>query len=214
MEMQKSSRARSLTPRRKMSTDGKIPCVMSTNSSAMMSTCSSADSLPAFGFPRMPRSSSERSYDTSNILAARMGRSCTEEHWQDNTKNCSLCSVKLGKRYFKRRHHCRICGQCVCAPCSQSFIFVTGEKNLQRTCHECVAGIPKVPALKRRMALLADRLQGHASADARFPTENCGNLEQVVAICESAVGSFAQKSKPLESKDVNSSISDITGMYT
>jgi len=178
--------------------------VEGTESIGMMSTSSSKDSLPAFGSPKLHHYSlpRERSNDSATTNGtSRMGRSCTEQDWQDNTKNCNLCAVKLGKRYFKRRHHCRICGQCVCSACSPSFIFVAGERRMQRTCHECVAGIPKVPALKKRMALLADKLQGCGSGGGgRFPTENCGNLEQAVSICEHAIDTYSSSRKETEIK--------------
>jgi len=45
---------------------------------------------------------------------------------------CSLCGKKLGKRFLRPRHHCRVCGRSVCARCSP------GTLELERACTACV----------------------------------------------------------------------------
>merc|ERR1719487_2767001 len=58
--------------------------------------------------------------------------------WQEDTPSCSLCSASIGQW---TRHHCRICGLCVCATCSPSSVWFDGAKKLQRVCNACVETI-------------------------------------------------------------------------
>lgn len=111
-----------------------------------------------------------------------------ESVWEEDTPNCSICRARLGKRFFKFRHHCRMCGKCVCASCSPSCILVEGERQLRRTCTPCASGVQKVPILQRRVSHLAERLvlisgtseEVHVSED----------LEQAFLQCEAAVQSL------------------------
>ncbi|KAG6849678.1 hypothetical protein H0H93_006394 [Arthromyces matolae] len=61
------------------------------------------------------------------------------EHWvpaiwipDEKTNECMRCGKSFGWR--RRRHHCRLCGRCVCAPCSDrvgiALAFVMGEPLL------------------------------------------------------------------------------------
>jgi hypothetical protein len=59
--------------------------------------------------------------------------------WQPNTPTCSMCNAELGKRHFRPRHHCRICGKCVCAACAPNFIALSNMKGPQRACTLCVS---------------------------------------------------------------------------
>jgi hypothetical protein len=51
-----------------------------------------------------------------------------------NTNECERCSKKFST--FIRRHHCRLCGYCVCHACSDKKIVVEG--NLVRACAVCL----------------------------------------------------------------------------
>ena len=54
-----------------------------------------------------------------------------------NNGNCSGCSTDFS--LFKRRHHCRLCGQTVCEACSK-FSATTcslDNTNLHRICGAC-----------------------------------------------------------------------------
>lgn len=49
--------------------------------------------------------------------------------------SCSCCRRKFS--FFSRRHHCRVCGVCVCSACCQSRVDLTYEK-IARVCDSCM----------------------------------------------------------------------------
>ena len=63
--------------------------------------------------------------------------------WQSDSAatECPICDSRFG--FFRRKHHCRICGNVVCGECSQhsvaeNQIFCDGkEKNSSRVCDSC-----------------------------------------------------------------------------
>eukprot|EP00927_Polykrikos_kofoidii_P021377 TRINITY_DN20248_c0_g1_i1.p1 TRINITY_DN20248_c0_g1~~TRINITY_DN20248_c0_g1_i1.p1 ORF type:complete len:327 (-),score=47.04 TRINITY_DN20248_c0_g1_i1:179-1159(-) len=85
-------------------------------------TCSTQENTPEF---------------TSMFSRATQGPSPPE--WEVNSTRCRLCDGRIGKRFLKRRHHCRLCGRCVCSPCSPGTAMVAGHKGPQRACIVCLA---------------------------------------------------------------------------
>mmetsp|Transcript_8908 Transcript_8908/g.22250 ORF Transcript_8908/g.22250 Transcript_8908/m.22250 type:complete len:325 (-) Transcript_8908:32-1006(-) len=79
--------------------------------------------------------------------------------WAENAGHCSVCTLALGKRRLRPRHHCRICGRSVCAKCSKSTVQLEGWKRPERACTPCAAVSLEAPALRNRLALLEDRLR-------------------------------------------------------
>ncbi|CDW86610.1 pleckstrin domain-containing protein [Stylonychia lemnae] len=60
--------------------------------------------------------------------------------WTPNERfnNCQVCSNQFG--IFKRKHHCRSCGQLVCAGCSPNKDYVFGYKDIKvRVCQQCLS---------------------------------------------------------------------------
>ena len=53
--------------------------------------------------------------------------------WQD-TEICQLCHKRFMK-VFRPRHHCRMCGKCVCRTCSPYTHRINNQS--MRICHEC-----------------------------------------------------------------------------
>jgi len=85
---------------------------------------------------------------------------------EKNTAACEVCSKRF--QMMSRRHHCRICGKCVCESCSPSMVQLEGHKKVQRVCTPCVANGIKATVATDRLVLLAQRLEHAADADARF----------------------------------------------
>ncbi|KAF8636417.1 hypothetical protein AX17_003599 [Amanita inopinata Kibby_2008] len=70
------------------------------------------------------------------------------EHWipaiwipDERTKECMRCGRPFGWR--RRRHHCRLCGRCVCATCSEKTFYIAelstrdGLSKPARSCNIC-----------------------------------------------------------------------------
>ncbi|KAF8586112.1 hypothetical protein K439DRAFT_1646365 [Ramaria rubella] len=55
------------------------------------------------------------------------------------TESCMRCGARFGWR--RRRHHCRLCGRCVCADCSGKTFFIsdasTNDAKPARACNVC-----------------------------------------------------------------------------
>jgi len=60
--------------------------------------------------------------------------------WEKDGASCSICQRRIGKRVLNRRHHCRMCGRCVCSSCSPSMVQLDPKSGPQRMCVLCVDG--------------------------------------------------------------------------
>ena len=66
---------------------------------------------------------------------------------------CELCKANFG--IFNWRHHCRMCGRCICAECSPiaswrplpEFLALTGNAEPQRNCKLCVTPTRPMPGM-------------------------------------------------------------------
>jgi len=137
----------------------------------------------------LPRAKSDPVGETRRDSASSARSSSQGRVWEDKASRCTICDVRLGKRFLKPRHHCRICGKSVCSSCSPSSVYFEGEKNLQRTCTPCVSSVQQVPALKRRVSQLAERLSVISGGSSRPGGEIQApeDLEQAVSKCESVL---------------------------
>eukprot|EP00435_Cladocopium_sp_Y103_P036791 s1949_g9.t1 len=84
------------------------------------------------------------------------------EQWEPDSSQCSLCSVHLGKRHLRPRHHCRFCGRCVCGKCSKSSI--ASDHTVQRCCTRCVQPVVQSHSLWRRLTRVAEALAAPTGA--------------------------------------------------
>jgi len=91
--------------------------------------------VPACSVQPLISASSPSSASFGGTFRRALGRA----HWQENASHCGICAAALGKRRMKPRHHCRICGRCVCAFCSANSVTVAGSPGLHRACNPCVA---------------------------------------------------------------------------
>lgn len=110
------------------------------------------------------------------------------EGWETDATNCSHCGCRLGKRYLKPRHHCRVCGLCVCAACSPNFIQFEGQRKLQRACTPCLASAQRAPVLNKRLAALAGRLSKLSGSEGIGKSgAEPATVEQALSMCENAM---------------------------
>ncbi|KAF8211050.1 hypothetical protein K438DRAFT_1664934 [Mycena galopus ATCC 62051] len=104
-------------------------------------------SLQALPFPPSDeRLTTLREGKTKGKKLERRGR---VEHWvpaiwipDEKTEGCMRCGRPFGWR--RRRHHCRLCGRCVCASCSERTFFIadpnaqgSGSSKAARACNAC-----------------------------------------------------------------------------
>jgi len=106
--------------------------------------------------------------------------------WEDNTSACAVCGVALGKRHLMPRHHCRLCGRCVCAPCSPNFVQLGGHREPQRVCFRCVEGVESAPALRNTIFQFLERLRIFVGPHADAAT-NPNTIEEALAACDTAL---------------------------
>ena len=74
--------------------------------------------------------------------------------WEGDTPTCSLCTRDFG--VTRRRHHCRVCGRCVCASCSPFDIRLTSASPPVRLCSRCNLRVD----LLKRMTACMDSIEG------------------------------------------------------
>ncbi|KAF7345501.1 hypothetical protein MVEN_01568600 [Mycena venus] len=102
------------------------------------------------------------------------------EHWvpaiwipDEKTEGCMRCGRTFGWR--RRRHHCRLCGRCVCASCSERTFFITdpnardGSSVSSKPARACNACYETVFPLLDNPAEDEDG-QASAAADSSEPT--------------------------------------------
>jgi len=110
--------------------------------------------------------------------------------WEEDHSQCSLCGCKVGKL---TRHHCRLCGRCVCSSCSPSSVRLDKSSPARRACNPCVAAAQLVPWVKTRVQQLGWRLWDLAGDDAQLEPGTEVSLEVVLLRCEEAL-------RPLEDR--------------
>jgi len=87
---------------------------------------------------------------------------CAASDWEDDLKHCSICSDRIGKRVLKPRHHCRICGRCVCASCSPNSLQIQGKQH--RVCNCCINNIDNSTRFRHALVLIGDSLSSLAGS--------------------------------------------------
>eukprot|EP00619_Florenciella_sp_RCC1007_P016277 CAMPEP_0205946648 /NCGR_PEP_ID=MMETSP1325-20131115/69158_1 /ASSEMBLY_ACC=CAM_ASM_000708 /TAXON_ID=236786 /ORGANISM="Florenciella sp., Strain RCC1007" /LENGTH=442 /DNA_ID=CAMNT_0053317735 /DNA_START=118 /DNA_END=1442 /DNA_ORIENTATION=- len=103
-----------------------------------------------------------------------LGPSSKQPEWADDTstESCITCAEKF--TFFRRRHHCRYCGQIFCDACSQDRRLLPlgfGLSEPQRVCDPCSAALE--PQQASLQATIANHLQsnhlrpGELTGDAR-----------------------------------------------
>lgn len=101
--------------------------------------------------------------------------------WEPDASSCNICQRQIGQC---RRHHCRICGLCVCNDCSPNRVKLDRVEKVQRACTLCLGFAQRVPEVRQRLVTVSDRLM---SLSGKPPVLSAMCLEEASVLCEDAV---------------------------
>lgn len=104
--------------------------------------------------------------------------------WEEDTEACRICDAAFCG--LNRRHHCRICGRCICSSCSSCTVKFSDEKTLQRVCTVCIGNAQDVCVLRPRIAQLSIALTACYGADTADLSPSA-SLCDALAACEATV---------------------------
>ncbi|KAF9486525.1 hypothetical protein BDN70DRAFT_870095 [Pholiota conissans] len=108
-------------------------------------------SIPGFPIPDDARSiktttSIHRSGSVSKVMRRLRGEGLSRDYWMDdeNCKECYDCASEFTT--WRRKHHCRICGQIFCSRCASNIIKGArfGSEGMVRVCNLCLEKLAKV----------------------------------------------------------------------
>ncbi|KAF7303001.1 1-phosphatidylinositol-3-phosphate 5-kinase [Mycena kentingensis (nom. inval.)] len=108
-------------------------------------------SIPGFPIQDDARSiktttSLHRSNSVSKVIRRIRGEGLSRDYWMDdeNCKECYDCESVFTT--WRRKHHCRICGQIFCSRCASNIIkgYRFGHDGMIRVCNLCVEKLAKV----------------------------------------------------------------------
>ncbi|KAF8640401.1 hypothetical protein AX17_000070 [Amanita inopinata Kibby_2008] len=108
-------------------------------------------SIPGFPIPDDARSiktstSLHRSGSVSKVIRRLRGEGLSRHYWMDD-ENCKECyDCKSIFTTWRRKHHCRICGQIFCSRCASNIIKGSrfGQDGMVRVCSLCLEKLAKV----------------------------------------------------------------------
>ncbi|KZT27581.1 hypothetical protein NEOLEDRAFT_1060572 [Neolentinus lepideus HHB14362 ss-1] len=89
--------------------------------------------------------SMRRSDSVSKVMRRIRGEGLSRDYWMDD-ENCKECyDCKSVFTTWRRKHHCRICGQIFCSRCASHIIKGTrfGTDNTLRVCNLCLEKLQK-----------------------------------------------------------------------
>ncbi|OQR84120.1 hypothetical protein ACHHYP_13860 [Achlya hypogyna] len=78
---------------------------------------------------------------TSQVRAA-----CPRSLWRPNASRTTCSSCDRSFHLFRRRHHCRVCGDLLCGACSWTVYLINARKNAGRACYDCARTCSDAPA--------------------------------------------------------------------
>ncbi|KAF8899170.1 hypothetical protein BD779DRAFT_1607711 [Infundibulicybe gibba] len=108
-------------------------------------------SIPGFPIQDDARSikttaSMHRSGSVSKVIRRIRGEGLSRDYWMDD-ENCKECyDCKSVFTTWRRKHHCRICGQIFCSRCASNIIKGSrfGHEGMVRVCNLCLDKLAKV----------------------------------------------------------------------
>ncbi|KAH7930487.1 hypothetical protein BV22DRAFT_65990 [Leucogyrophana mollusca] len=87
-----------------------------------------------------------RSASVSKVIRRIRGEGLSRDYWMDD-ENCKECyDCKSVFTTWRRKHHCRICGQIFCSRCASNIIKGSrfGHDGMVRVCNLCLEKLAKV----------------------------------------------------------------------
>ncbi|KAH9486348.1 1-phosphatidylinositol 3-phosphate 5-kinase FAB1 [Psilocybe cubensis] len=87
-----------------------------------------------------------RSGSVSKVMRRLRGEGLSRDYWMDD-ENCKECyDCKSIFTTWRRKHHCRICGQIFCSRCASNIIKGArfGSEGMVRVCNLCLEKLAKV----------------------------------------------------------------------
>ncbi|KAI0274930.1 hypothetical protein BC834DRAFT_921142 [Gloeopeniophorella convolvens] len=107
--------------------------------------------IPGFSIPEDARSirtavSVKRSTSVSKVIRRIRGEGLSKDYWMDD-KTCKECyDCKSVFTTWRRKHHCRICGQIFCSRCASNIIKGVrfGQDGMIRVCNLCLEKLASV----------------------------------------------------------------------
>ncbi|KAI9511722.1 hypothetical protein F5148DRAFT_1168306 [Russula earlei] len=107
--------------------------------------------IPGFSIPEDSRSirtsaSVKRSGSVSKVIRRIRGEGLSRDYWMDD-KTCKECyDCKSVFTAWRRKHHCRICGQIFCSRCASNIIKGSrfGHDGMIRVCNLCLEKLASV----------------------------------------------------------------------
>ncbi|KAF9015759.1 hypothetical protein BDQ17DRAFT_1229974 [Cyathus striatus] len=133
-------------------------------------------SIPGFPIQDDARSiktaaSLHRSGSVSKVMRRLRGEGLSRDYWMDD-ENCKECyDCKSVFTTWRRKHHCRICGQIFCSRCASNIIKGTrfGQDGMVRVCNLCLEKLAQVDEDED------DRRSVVSSVTSAFPAHQLGN---------------------------------------
>ncbi|KAB5595039.1 1-phosphatidylinositol-3-phosphate 5-kinase [Ceratobasidium theobromae] len=102
-------------------------------------------SIPGFAIPDDARSvrttaSTRRGVSVSKVIRRLRGEGLSRDYWMDD-EHCKECyDCKSVFTTWRRKHHCRVCGQIFCSRCAANIISSSrfGQEGMIRVCNLCL----------------------------------------------------------------------------
>ncbi|KII94016.1 hypothetical protein PLICRDRAFT_50006 [Plicaturopsis crispa FD-325 SS-3] len=113
-----------------------------------------------------------RSASVSKVIRRIRGEGLSKDYWMDD-ENCKECyDCKSVFTTWRRKHHCRICGQIFCSRCASNIIKGSrfGHDGMVRVCNLCLEKLAKVDDDDDD-----DRRSLSSSAAGSFPAHQLGH---------------------------------------
>lgn len=113
--------------------------------------------------------------------------------WEDGVSTCSICNSLLGKRRGKPRHHCRVCGHCVCGTCSPNTVMLQPYGALERVCSVCVRPLARAPEIFKRQNELTRQLQVLGDVNVGCQPQDFRSVEEALGASELAISHLSDR---------------------